>query len=278
MDTTRDNRLDHISLWRWQSAIAVVLLSMAATLGASVSVASASQHWSEARCTATYGAWRKHHRHASALQSVSVRRALNRHHGCRLPLPRSAAPLALAPSTPVPAPAPPPPAPKPISPAKPAPAPAPVATPLTVANVCGFNPGLGQRYEESAAQDLQEGGPAWPVSYWLKSNGEIAFLAAATDGGTAVTIAVVPVPGSEGAIEFIAQCNWSKWLTVPEFQQQLEQADLTTYEPDSQSWWQELAPSMEALNGLALEDYTPTVGISVCNFDTSEECDYELDD
>jgi hypothetical protein len=148
---------------------------------------------------------------------------------------------------------------------------------VTVANVCGFNPGLGQRYEQSAAQDLQEGGPGLASSYWLKSNGEIAFAAIAASGGTAVTVAVVPVPGGSG-IEFIAQCNWPGWLTVPEFEQQLQQAGLTTYEPGSQSWWQELAPSMEALNGLALEDYPPTVGVSVCNFDTSEECNYELDD
>lgn len=91
-------------------------------------------------------------------------------------------------------------------------------------------------------------------------------------------VAVIPTPGTNGtSIEYIARCEWPNWLTVPEFEQQLQQANIVTYEPGSQAWWQELAPSMEALNGLALEDYTPTAGESVCYFDTSEECDYELD-
>jgi len=149
---------------------------------------------------------------------------------------------------------------------------------LTVTNVCSFNPGLGQVHFQTGAENLQAGGPGWPTAYWLNSKGELIFLASATEGGTAVTVAMVPVAPDSSTLAYVARCEWSNWLTVAEYQQQLEQANLTTSEPGSQSWWQELAPSMEALNGLALEDYTPTAGISVCNSDTSEECNYELDD
>jgi hypothetical protein len=149
---------------------------------------------------------------------------------------------------------------------------------VTVANVCSINPGLGQVHFQTGAENLQAGGPGWPVAYWLNSKGELIFLAAATEGGTAVTVAMVPVAPGSSTLAYIARCEWSNWLTVAEYQQQLEQADLTTYEPGTEAWWQELAPSMEALNGLALEDYTPTAGLSVCNFDTSEECNYELGD
>jgi hypothetical protein len=155
------------------------------------------------------------------------------------------------------------------------PVPAPTPTPLTVANVCSFNPGLGHVYFQTAAENLQIGGPGWPVAYWLNSKGELIFLAAATEGGTAVTVAIIPIAPNSGTPAYAARCEWANWLTVAEYQQQLEQANLTTYVPGSQVWWQELAPSMEALNGLAAEDYTPSVGVSVCSFDTSSECDYE---
>jgi hypothetical protein len=145
-------------------------------------------------------------------------------------------------------------------------------TPLTVANVCGINPGIGR------AQYTNDDAYGYPAVYWVNSNNQITVLAYSDNGDTAVDVAAVlqPQPNGEDPIAFIAECSWSQWINVAELEQQEQQAGITTYAPGSESWWAQLAPSMEALNGLALEDYEPTVGVSVCNYDTSQECDYEL--
>jgi hypothetical protein len=188
--------------------IAFIVVVLTGALGVNASAASASRHWSGTRCRATYRAWRKHHRHASARRRVSVAGGYDKHHGCRLPLPAEAVHPVVLPPAPAPAPAPPP---------VPVPTPTHVVTPVTVYNVCHINPGLGTAFYGSQAQ-----GFTYPVVYWLyKANQQLAFFAAATEGELhgEVDTAFFFSPGST-TLTALARCTWPEWVNLAVWNQE----------------------------------------------------------
>lgn len=80
----------------WAGCVVALLVVV---VGANASAASASQHWSGARCSATFRAWKRHHPRASAHTRVSVAAGYDKHHGCRFPLPQKVAPPTTPPPT-----------------------------------------------------------------------------------------------------------------------------------------------------------------------------------
>jgi hypothetical protein len=173
-----------------------------------------------------------------------------------------------APTSPLPPTSPPASSPAPVAPT----APAAQATPLTVYNVCHFNPGLGTpQYIYPVVNGQVE-----PTAAWLDSSGQLAFLAASTDGDSAVDIAVIPTAADRSVIAYFARCNWSNWITVAQWQQAQPQAGVTAAQAGSQAYLQEVMPINDSLASLDLPWVTQSVGWSQCATNPYDQCDYEL--
>jgi hypothetical protein len=106
-----------------------------------------------------------------------------------------------------------------------APAPAPtaprvqaVSTPVTVANVCSFNRGLGQVHLGTVA----EGFPV-PTAYWWNTNNQATLYAFATDSGSStVNLVVIPTVPGGGTPAWVARCGWPAWISFAEWQQRTQ--------------------------------------------------------
>jgi hypothetical protein len=105
---------------------------------------------------------------------------------------------------------PPPPAPPPGPP--PPPAPPPVKTPLTVFNICTFNPGLGELHIHES------------LVYWDNNHdGQVDFGAANLEGNSEVDVAFIySGPNIGGHLVWIADCppHESKWINVPLYERE----------------------------------------------------------
>jgi hypothetical protein len=166
---------------------------------------------------------------------VSIAGGYDKHHGCRLPLPRKQAP-------PAPAVAPLPPGPVAAAPAPPAPVAPPAPTPRTVYNVCHANPGLGHAFYGSVADGFPD-----PTIYWLyKATGDIAFAAVSTDGDPEgrVNVAGYWNLGNTGTPDYLALCTWAEWISVPTWN-----ADHPASAP--------ITSTTTAMDNPIFEDFTP---------------------
>lgn len=152
----------------------------------------------------------------------------------------------------------------PVSPASP-------RTPVTVYNVCHLNPGLGTQHD----LDPVVNGQTQPTVVWLDSTGQIAMLAASTDGDSAVDIAVIPTAANRNVVAYFARCSWSNWITIAQWQQAQAQSGVTAAQAGSLAYLQEVMPINSSLDSLALPWVTPQVGWSQCPADPYSQCDYE---
>jgi hypothetical protein len=155
--------------------------------------------------------------------------------------------------------------PPPVSPAS-------QSTPVTVYNVCHLDPGLGTQHD----LDPDVNGQIWPTVAWLDSSGQIAILAASTDGDSAVDIAVIPTAANPNVVAYFARCSWSNWITVAQWEQDQQQSGVSAAQAGSLAYLQEVMPENSSLASTDLPWVTPQVGWSQCPADPYSECDYEL--
>jgi hypothetical protein len=85
---------------------------------------------------------------------------------------------------------------------------------VTVANVCSFNPGLGQVH----LGRVSEGWPV-PTAYWLNPASEVTLFAFATEGTPVVNLVVIPTVAGGGTPAWVARCGWPNWISFAEWQQ-----------------------------------------------------------
>jgi hypothetical protein len=111
----------------------------------------------------------------------------------------------------------------------------PQRTPVTVYNVCHFDPRLGTpRYVT-----LNSGGLAEPTAVWYDSSGRITFFAMSIDGDSFVDEAVVPT-ADNSAVAYFARCTWPDWVNVATWQQ--EHTGVTAAEAGSQAFLESVMP------------------------------------
>jgi hypothetical protein len=148
-------------------------------------------------------------------------------------------------------------------------APVPQTTPLTVSNVCHLDPGLGTQH----VLDPVINGQIWPTVAWLDSSGQLAFLAASTNGDGPVDIAVIPTAANRSVVAYFARCSWPNWVSVAQWQQ--AQSGITAAQAGSLAYLQEVMPINDSLDSLALPWVTPQVGWSECPTNPYADCDYQ---
>jgi hypothetical protein len=151
----------------------------------------------------------------------------------------------------------------------PAPRPSPGATRVTVYNVCHLNPGLGTY----RSIDPVVNGQVEPTAAWLDSTGQLAFLAASTDGNNTVDDAIIPTAANRNVVAYFARCTWSNWVSVAQWRQ--AQAGMTA-QAGSEAYLEEVMPINDSLDSLALPWVTPQLGWSECPPTPYADCDYEL--
>jgi hypothetical protein len=88
---------------------------------------------------------------------------------------------------------------------------------VTVANVCSFNPGLGQVHLGTVAE-----GFSVPTAYWWNAKNEAALFAFATEGTPTVNLVVIPTVAGGGTPAWVARCGWPNWISFAEWQQRTQ--------------------------------------------------------
>lgn len=190
--------------------IAVLAVIVGTSLGALgvAPVANAHRHrarWSLARCKSEYERWWYAHpgSHGAHLRTTEQRQ-LDYVHACPygdsflyntfVKRVAASAPVKASPT---------------VSPAPAAPLPTATSTPLTVANLCSRNPGLG------ASQTVQYNGFWWAV--WLTPSNRAAYLLLSLKGQYWELAFVM---NAQNELGWLAACNEANWTT----RQALEQA------------------------------------------------------
>lgn len=133
-----------------------------------------------------------------------------------------------------------------------------VQTPLTVANVCSENPGLGRHYSS-----------VWngiPLQYWLDGSGSRLTLMLAQYSPT--NIAVVVGPDGQ-SVAYFAYCNWPRWLTIAQYEAAIgnTQASNLGYLLQTQT--------DQAIFQMNERWLTPSAGWQLCPSGPYDYCDYE---
>jgi hypothetical protein len=142
-------------------------------------------------------------------------------------------------------------------------APAP-QTPITVANVCQLNPGLGRMYTTTTNGN--------PTAYWTDGS-KVTILAFSDDGNSSVDIAAVVGPDGQ-SIAYFARCDWSNWLDVAQYEAAQSQAGVPPAQSSSLGYLIQ-EQTDDAAASEADVWFKPSAGIQMCLTNPYGTCDYE---